>query len=128
MGDIAAGGRGRAVRLLLATLGLVIAWPLSLVAAADQSLTGVIAIDHADNFVQHREETYPMLQLGTGERLELEGVSVDQVVPGARVSVRGRRVGSSVYVERGGIRQAGSGSVLAASTTATTTMDKRVAV
>ncbi len=128
MRAIYAGGRGRTFRLLLATLGLVVAWPLGLVAAADQSLTGVIAIDHADNFVQHREAMYPMLQLGTGERLRLQGVSVDQVIPGARVSVRGRRLGSSVYVERGGIRQASSGSVFAASATTTATMDKRVAV
>ena len=127
MGALHSASRIRLRRRFLASLALVVVWPLGLMATLDQSLTGVVAFDHADNFVEQRDEVYPMLETSNGERLELEDVAADQLVAGTRISVRGRRVGSHIYVERGGIRGAGGGSALAATTT-TATMDKRVAV
>ncbi|MEP7379018.1 MAG: hypothetical protein ABI725_05580 [Chloroflexota bacterium] len=119
---------GELYRALFAALALVVIWPLQIALTAELSLAGTVAIDHADNFADHRDESYPMLELSSGERLELQNVSPEQIVPGSRVSVRGRRVGSNFYVDPGGIRPAGGGSVMAASTTATATMTKRVAV
>src|SRR5512141_377157 len=118
---------GRTPRPLLAALALIVVWPLGQAVSAEPALTGVVAMDHADDFATRTSARYPMLEVG-GERLTLRNVSADDVTVGMRVSVRGHRVGDTVYVDRGGIVPAGPDVALAAGTTAASTMTKRVAV
>ncbi len=127
MATLGFGGRALMPRPLLAALALVWLWPVGQAATAEQLLTGVVAIDHGDDFANRTSGEYPMLEVG-GERLALRNVSADDVTVGMRVSVRGHRVGDTVYVDRGGIVPAEPDVALAAGTTAASTMTKRVAV
>src|SRR5687768_7796018 len=70
----------------------------------DIVLSGVVSVDHADAFDQDRSAEYPMIEIGD-ERLALVGRGVEDLHPGTRVRVRGRRAGSSFVVadEKGSI-------------------------
>ena len=87
------------VRVLLA-LATLMASAVPAAAYGEQAISGRIVLDHADAFGDGRAADYPILETGT-DRLALVGIASEDVAPGQRVRIVGRRSGQTFVVSDG---------------------------
>src|SRR3954453_22078340 len=117
--------RSKARASMLAAVCLILlAWPVVQVGATGDVVgTGQFAHDHADLFALDSSLEYAVLNTGS-QRLVLNGVDPDSIVPGTRLRVRGRQVGTQLFLssETGSAVTTLSTPTLTATATATQSM------